>query len=73
MIVDCQQLSPAALYPLLSGLIVPRPIAWVSTVDNAGRSNLAPFSFFQLVTDAPPTLMISINRRADGSRKDTSS
>ncbi len=72
MIVDCQQLSPAELYPLLAGLIVPRPIAWVSTVDNAGRSNLAPFSFFQLVTDAPPTLMISINRRFDGSRKDTS-
>lgn len=72
MIVDCQQLSPAELYPLFAGLIVPRPIAWISTVDPEGRSNLAPFSFFQLVTDAPPTLMISINRRADGSCKDTS-
>lgn len=72
MIVDCQQLSAGELYPLLAGLIVPRPIAWVSTVDANGQSNLAPFSFFQLVTDMPPTLMISINRRADGSRKDTS-
>ncbi len=72
MIFDCSTLSAATLYPLLAGTIVPRPIAWVSTVDLAGRSNLAPFSFFQLVTDAPPTLMISVNRKADGVAKDTS-
>jgi flavin reductase (DIM6/NTAB) family NADH-FMN oxidoreductase RutF len=72
MIFDCSTLSAATLYPLLAGTIVPRPIAWVSTIDLSGRSNLAPFSFFQLVTDAPPTLMISVNRKADGGVKDTS-
>lgn len=72
MIFDCSTLNAATLYPLLAGTIVPRPIAWVSTIDTAGRSNLAPFSFFQLVSDAPPTLMISVNRNADGQAKDTS-
>lgn len=72
MFFDCSTLTAAAVYPLLAGTVVPRPIAWVSTVDEVGRSNLAPFSFFQLVTDAPPTLMISVNRKSDGSRKDTS-
>ncbi len=72
MIFDCNKLTAAELYPLLAGTVVPRPIAWVTTVDNQGRSNLAPFSFFQLVTDAPPTLMLSVNRKADGSQKDTS-
>lgn len=72
MIFNCSTLNAATLYPLLAGTIVPRPIAWVSTIDAAGRSNLAPFSFFQLVSDAPPTLMISVNRKADGQAKDTS-
>jgi flavin reductase (DIM6/NTAB) family NADH-FMN oxidoreductase RutF len=72
MIFDCRSLSASTLYPLLAGTIVPRPIAWVSTIDTAGHSNLAPFSFFQLVSDAPPTLMISVNRKADGKAKDTS-
>ncbi|MBU2178309.1 MAG: flavin reductase family protein, partial [Gammaproteobacteria bacterium] len=72
MIFDCSTMNATTLYPLLAGTIVPRPIAWVSTVDAAGRSNLAPFSFFQLVTDQPPTLMISVNRKSDGRAKDTS-
>jgi flavin reductase (DIM6/NTAB) family NADH-FMN oxidoreductase RutF len=72
MIFDCSTMNAATLYPLLAGTIVPRPIAWVSTVDAAGRSNLAPFSFFQLVSDQPPTLMISVNRKSDGRAKDTS-
>ncbi len=72
MIFDCSAQSAATLYPLLAGTIVPRPIAWVSTVDVAGRSNLAPFSFFQMVTEQPPTLMISVTRKSDGGRKDTS-
>lgn len=71
MIFDCNTLTAAELYPLLAGTIVPRPIAWVSTVDEQGQSNLAPFSFFQLVCDAPPTLMLSVNRKAGGGQKDT--
>lgn len=71
MIFDCNTLTAAELYPLLAGTIVPRPIAWVSTLNETGQSNLAPFSFFQLVCDAPPTLMLSVNRKAGGGQKDT--
>lgn len=71
MIFDCNTLTAAELYPLLAGTIVPRPIAWVSTLNENGQSNLAPFSFFQLVCDAPPTLMLSVNRKAGGGQKDT--
>jgi len=71
MIFDCNALTAAELYPLLAGTIVPRPIAWVSTVNENGQSNLAPFSFFQLVCDAPPTLMLSVNRKGGGAQKDT--
>jgi flavin reductase (DIM6/NTAB) family NADH-FMN oxidoreductase RutF len=72
MLFDCAAMSAAEIYPLLAGTVIPRPIAWVSTCDDQGHSNLAPFSFFQLVTDHPPTLMISINRHGDGRPKDSS-
>lgn len=51
--------------------IMPRPIAWVSTISADGRTNLAPFSFFQGVCANPPTLMfVPVNTR-DGAKKDT--
>jgi len=40
-------------------LVAPRPIAWVSTLDAAGRANLAPFSYFNAVAEAPPIVMIA--------------
>ena len=46
-------------YKLMIGAIVPRPIAWVSTIDGAGRPNLAPFSFFTAVCSNPMTLLFS--------------
>jgi flavin reductase (DIM6/NTAB) family NADH-FMN oxidoreductase RutF len=63
-------LGGADLYRLLIACVVPRPIAWVSTVDAEGRANLAPFSFFAGVTSSPPTVMVSIGR-SRGRRKDT--
>jgi flavin reductase (DIM6/NTAB) family NADH-FMN oxidoreductase RutF len=45
------------VYKLLTGIVVPRPIALVSTVDHAGAANLAPFSFFNAVGSNPPTLL----------------
>ena len=72
MWIDLQQLEPSAAYKLLTSAITPRPIAWVSSLSVDGVVNLAPFSFFQMVTDQPPTLMISTQHKADGSRKDTS-
>jgi flavin reductase (DIM6/NTAB) family NADH-FMN oxidoreductase RutF len=55
----------------MTSLVAPRPIAWVSTLDEQGRANLAPFSYFQAVCSAPPTIVLGIGRRGDGSRKDT--
>ncbi|MEU4620098.1 flavin reductase family protein [Actinoplanes sp. NPDC023801] len=48
-----------AVYQLVTSLVVPRPIAWVSTVDPDGRRNLAPYSYFTLVADHPPHVAFS--------------
>ena len=47
------------IYPLLGTLVTPRPIAWVSSMSAEGVDNLAPHSFFQIVSTAPPIVMIS--------------
>ena len=57
-------------YRLLTSLIVPRPIAWLSTIGSDGTLNLAPFSFFNAVAGNPPTLMVSIGQRK-GAPKDS--
>lgn len=59
------------LFRLVLGLVVPRPIGWVSTVSKEGVLNIAPFSFFNAVNDEPPVLMISVSDRDDGTPKDT--
>jgi flavin reductase (DIM6/NTAB) family NADH-FMN oxidoreductase RutF len=64
MEIDPQGLAPTAVYKLLIGCIVPRPIAWVSTVSVDGVRNLAPFSFFMGVCGDPPTLAFSVGPRA---------
>lgn len=58
-------------YRLLTSTIVPRPIAFVTTVDAQGRTNAAPFSFFNAVGSAPPTLVLGFEPNADGTQKDT--
>jgi len=67
---DPAEHAPADIYKLMVGAIVPRPIALVSSIDEAGVRNLAPFSYFQLVNHDPPmfTLGFSIAR---GTPKDT--
>ncbi len=71
MILDPKEMSASAVYHTLVSAIVPRPIAWVSTVSNEGIANLAPFSFFSGVTASPPSIMFSPVNRPDGSSKDT--
>jgi len=58
-------------YKLLIGAILPRPIAWVSTISPTGIRNLAPFSFFTVICPDPMTICFSPTRRRDGSKKDT--
>jgi flavin reductase (DIM6/NTAB) family NADH-FMN oxidoreductase RutF len=68
---DLQSLSVKERYQFLTSAIVPRPIAWISTQDASGRTNLAPFSYFNAVSSDPPTLVISIARKPSGEKKDT--
>ncbi len=58
-------------YPFLSGIVTPRPIAWVTTVSPAGVVNLAPYSFFNVFGDNPALVVFSANRKPDGTKKDT--
>ncbi|TWT10847.1 flavin reductase family protein [Reyranella sp. CPCC 100927] len=58
-------------YKLLISFILPRPIAWVTTLGPTGVVNAAPFSFFNAFAEDPPLIMFAINRRPDGRIKDT--
>ncbi len=73
--IDPADHAPSQVYKLMSGIIVPRPIALVSTVDINGVANVAPFSFFCGVGSTPPTLLFCpVLRAADSDphpRKDT--
>lgn len=71
MDIDPATIDPAARYRLLIGGIVPRPIAFVSTISPTGRTNLAPFSFFCGVGSNPMMLAFCPSNRPDGGDKDT--
>ena len=58
-------------YRLLTNFVGPRPIALVSTVDEQGRNNAAPMSFFNVFSHEPPILILGIQPREDGAPKDT--
>lgn len=70
MIIDPRDTARASLYQALIGIVVPRPIAFISTRGPSGRTNLAPFSFFNAVGSAPPVISVAINPRR-GLPKDT--
>lgn len=70
MIFDFAELDRARRAKLLLSTVVPRPIAWVTTQDAAGRVNAAPFSFFNLLSTEPPVLGLGIAAR-EGRDKDT--
>nr|WP_241013995.1 flavin reductase family protein [Pandoraea nosoerga] len=55
----------------MSSLIVPRPIALITTLSAGGTVNAAPFSMFNMLGEDPPIVMVSINRHDDGALKDT--
>ncbi len=68
---DPAALPPREVYRLMISCIVPRPIAFVTTLSREGITNLAPFSFFNGVTSDPPVISIAMATRRDGSKKDT--
>ncbi|PYN14664.1 MAG: hypothetical protein DME05_14570 [Candidatus Rokuibacteriota bacterium] len=65
MQLDPQTIGTEAMYKLMIGCVVPRPIAWVSSVDASGVPNLAPFSYFMAITHDPPTIAFSASPRAE--------
>ena len=71
MKIDLNRLEPRDAHDLMTSAIIPRPIAWVSSVSAQGHVNLSPFSFFTGITWCPATLGFSVVNRQDGSRKDT--
>ena len=65
-------LSPSQKYTLISDCVVPRPIAWISTRSEKGVVNVAPFSYFNIVSSEPLIVSVSVNRHdKDGRMKDT--
>lgn len=67
---DLTALPKRDVYRILSSLVIPRPIAWITTQDERGTLNLAPFSSFMGIF-GPPMVAVTFGRRADGSLKDT--
>jgi len=71
MIVDYTDKELTQRYQLMAQTIIPRPIGWVVTQDVDGIVNIAPFSYFMGLSSEPPTMMVSIGHKSDGSQKDT--
>ena len=67
---DLRATSPRDSYRILTSLVIPRAIAWISTLQSNGAVNLAPFSSFMGIF-GPPMVAVTLGRRKDGSLKDT--
>src|ERR1700722_16338009 len=71
MLIDVALADARTIYQTLIGVVTPRPIAWVTTVDADGSINLAPFSFFNTFGGTPPVVVFAPNRKRAGSKKAT--
>jgi flavin reductase (DIM6/NTAB) family NADH-FMN oxidoreductase RutF len=69
--IPFRELDSHDRYKLLCGVVVPRPIALVTTLDENGAVNAAPFSFFNVFSEDPPLVVLGLQHRADLSPKDT--
>ena len=70
-LITIENTAQKDFHQFMLGAITPRPIALVSTRDEHGIRNLAPFSYFNAVSSIPPILMVSVGRKQDGGKKDT--
>ena len=68
---DLDQVGEAVAYKLLAATVMPRPIAWVVSQDLTGRVNAAPYSFFNVMGSAPPTIALGLMADAARGFKDT--
>lgn len=71
MKIDPKALNQQDSHHLLTDIVMPRPIAWVSTVDEHGIFNLAPFSAYGMVSSRPMVVSFSVGIKRDGQKKDT--
>jgi len=71
MEIKFKDLDPKQIYKLMTSVIVPRPIAWISTVSRKGINNLAPFSYFAGISSDPPLIAVSIGSKSPKEKKDT--
>jgi flavin reductase (DIM6/NTAB) family NADH-FMN oxidoreductase RutF len=71
MHIDLSALSSNRVYHLMTQTIIPRPIAWVLSLNEDKSHNLAPFSYFNAVCSDPPLMMLSMGKKPDGTTKDT--
>lgn len=71
MHIDLSTLSSNRVYHLMTQTIIPRPIAWVLSLNEDKSHNLAPFSYFNAVCSDPPLMMLSMGKKPDGTTKDT--
>lgn len=69
--IDLDALTPALRYKLLTAVVIPRPVAWVTTLGPGGVVNAAPYSFFNLFGKDPALVILGLEHRADGTPKDT--
>lgn len=69
--LDARDITPSKAFGLLKASVVPRPIAWTSTVGTDGVNNLAPFSFFTVVSSDPPMVLLSLEFLDGGLPKDS--
>ncbi|MER5688585.1 flavin reductase family protein [Streptomyces sp. NPDC002205] len=71
VIINSDELNTTSAYKLLIGAVTPRAIGWVSTLSSSGVANLAPISFFTVVSRIPPMVSLTLQPRSDGTLKDT--
>ena len=69
--LDLLALDPRDRYKLLTAVVIPRPVAWVTTLSRAGLVNAAPFSFFNLFGQDPALVVLGLEHHAEGAPKDT--
>lgn len=70
MLIDFQDKTTTQRYRLMAQTVIPRPIAWIVT-ESEGIVNIAPFSYFAPLSSEPPTMIVAIGHREDGTPKDT--
>jgi flavin reductase (DIM6/NTAB) family NADH-FMN oxidoreductase RutF len=69
--LDLNAMEPALRYKLLTAVVIPRPVAWVTTVGIDGTVNAAPYSFFNIFGQDPALVILGLEHHADGTAKDT--